>query len=69
MSRLPFMKFYVGDYLGDTQHLSCEEHGAYLLLLMTMWNAGGAHDFANLAVACRRCNLSKRDRTPEEWLQ
>jgi 5-methylcytosine-specific restriction endonuclease McrA len=27
---------------------------------------GGGHEWTNLAAACRRCNLTKRDRTPEE---
>ena len=27
---------------------------------------GGGHDWENLVAACRRCNLAKRDRTPEE---
>lgn len=41
MSEQPFMQLYVADYLGDTQHLSAEEHGVYLLLLMTMWRQDG----------------------------
>jgi uncharacterized protein YdaU (DUF1376 family) len=34
--------FYFGDYTKATGHLSCVEHGAYLLLLFTTWQNGGA---------------------------
>jgi len=60
---LPFMRFWPGDYLKDTSDLSVEEHGAYLLVLLHMWQAGGTlpDDDAKNA---RRLGVSRRN-----WLR
>jgi uncharacterized protein YdaU (DUF1376 family) len=44
MSKRPFMRFFVCDYLGDTGHLSTIEHGGYLLLIMHYWQRGSLPD-------------------------
>lgn len=36
-----YLPLYTGDYLRDTQHLSCCEHGIYLKLLMHCWDQKG----------------------------
>ena len=37
-----FMPFYTGDYLRKTRRLKAPEHGAYILLLIALWDEGGA---------------------------
>ena len=61
MTSAPFMQFYVGDYLADTQDLTTEQHGAYLLLLFNLWrhNARLPNDPAQLARIARV--------TPKRW--
>lgn len=63
MSAPPYMPMYVADYHADTTHLGRGEHGAYLLLLMAMWRAGGRlpSDDARLA-RLAMC-------TPDEWTE
>lgn len=65
MSERPFMQLYVSDFVGDTLYLSSEQVGAYLLLLMAMWNAKGElpNDDAKLARVAR----VHPDRWSEVW--
>ena len=64
MSAPPYMRFYWGDYHHGTRRLrTAAQHGAYLLLIGELWDAGGKLDadeqnLASLALC-----------TPDEWAQ
>jgi uncharacterized protein YdaU (DUF1376 family) len=50
----PWMPFWPGNYLQDTQHLSTAEHGAYFLLILHYWlHDGLPDDDAQLAIITR----------------
>lgn len=51
------MQLYVADYMADTRHLTCEQDGAYMRLLMAMWRSGGSLS-ADAAKLARICGLT-----------
>ncbi|WIG60449.1 MAG: HNH endonuclease family protein [Ktedonobacterales bacterium] len=47
----------------------CGAHGVSLQCDHVMpVSRGGSNELTNLVTACKPCNLSKHDKTPEEWL-
>ena len=49
---LPFIRFWIADYMRDTKELTYEEHGVYMHILWHMWEEGGwlADDNKKLAL-------------------
>lgn len=64
MAEFPALPLFTDSYLADTRHLSTEEHGAYLLLLMEAWRrADGSLPDDDLLLA-RLAGLSR-----ERWAE
>ena len=59
MAELPYMPLWTDAYLSDTDHLSFEEHGIYLKLLMLMWRIPGCQIPNDEGWICRRLRVSK----------
>jgi len=62
MAEFPYFPLWTDAYLGDTTHLTTIEHGAYLLLLISMWRTQDKslpNDDARLAKYVRL--------TPGQW--
>jgi uncharacterized protein YdaU (DUF1376 family) len=60
MAAIPYMPFYVADYLADAGHLTTIQHGAYVLMLMNYWQRGKALPSSDAALMSIT-RLSKSD--------
>lgn len=65
MAHLNVMPLLTDAYTSDTMHLSTEQHGAYLLLLIAMWRAGG--ELPDDAEILQRITRVSSKRWPKMW--
>ena len=66
MAALPYMQFYVADHLGDSDHLSTLEHGAYTRLIFSYWQKGECFKAKDGRTLNDRLARIARV-SPEEW--
>ena len=62
MAQSPYIQLCASDYLADTRHLSAEQHGAYLLLIMEAWLRPSCSLPNDDALLSRLCCM-----TPAQW--
>ncbi len=62
MALYPALPLFTDAYLADTRHLTTEEHGAYLLLLMCAWRSTGCELIGDDKTLARIAGLS-----PTRW--
>jgi uncharacterized protein YdaU (DUF1376 family) len=60
MADYPSIPLFTDAYLADTRHLSTEEHGAYLLLMMEAWRRPTCSLPDDDALLCRLAGLSSQ---------
>jgi uncharacterized protein YdaU (DUF1376 family) len=62
MSQAPYMPLFVDAFLADTWHLTAEEVGCYITILMNMWRRNGSipNDQEEIAFTCRMKHRSVR---------
>ena len=63
MAAIPYMPFYIADYLADAGHLTTIQHGAYMLMLMNYWQRGKALPASDAAL------MSITRLSKSEWIQ
>ena len=61
MTDIPYMKFWIPDYTSKTHHLSVQEHGAYIRLLMIAWTTPGCSIPDDAAWIRRRLRVSEEE--------
>lgn len=62
MADTPYMQLWPTDYLADTRHLTAEQHGAYMLLIMEAWLRPTCSLPDDDALLSRLCCM-----TPAQW--
>jgi len=62
VAQFPALPLFTDAYLGDTNHLTTLEHGAYLLLLITAWRSNGCRLVNDDKMLARYTRL-----TPSQW--
>lgn len=55
-----YMPLWIGDYLADTAHLTTQQHGAYMLLIMWYWRKGAIPNNDGILTSITKM-------TPAEW--
>lgn len=66
MELLPYIRLNVSEYLAETAHLTAQEHGAYLMLILNYWQRGESFK-ANNRQSLRKRLASIARMTSEEW--